>query len=152
MMKIKNLWKQFISSSSLYPVLAAAAMIILILFIWISYSAKHTIRGHAYAGEERLCSGTAYLYKVYDKTEPIDTVKLIQTVRIDAKGFYQFTGINDGSYVIRVIPAPGTEAMKNFLPSFYDQDSEESKANLIKVEKDDPTIDIHLLPEVRVWL
>jgi hypothetical protein len=139
----------FIHSSRFYPVLAVAAMLVLILFIWISYSDKHTIRGHAYAGEGRLCKGTAYLYKVIDKAEPVDSGlgKPVQTVRVDMKGFYQFTGISQGNYVIKVAPDSGSEAIRNFLPSFYDQNSEEKKANLVRIGKEDPTIDIHLQPK-----
>jgi len=147
-MRLVGRGRQFFHSSSLYPVLAVSAILILLVFIWISYSAKHTIRGHAYAGEERLCRGTAYLFTVADKAEPIDTgkTKLIQKVKVDAKGFYQFTGISQGEYLILVVPDTGTEAMKNFLPSYYDQDSEEYNANLVRIRQEDPTLDIHLQP------
>jgi len=147
--KMMNLFvriRQWGFSSGLNPVAGTAAIILLILFIWISYSHKHNISGHAYAGESRICKGIALLYQVYDKTEPIDTVKLIMTVRVDGKGFYQFSGIKDGSYLIKVIPGQGSEAIKNYQPSFYDQDRDLSKANVIRVKTEDPVIDIHLLP------
>jgi len=74
--------------------------------------------------------------------------KPVQTVRVDMKGFlYQFTGISQGNYVIKVAPDSGSEAIRNFLPSFYDQNSEEKKANLVRIGKEDPTIDIHLQPK-----
>jgi hypothetical protein len=51
------------------------------------------------------------------------------------------------NYVIKVAPDSGSEAIRNFLPSFYDQNSEEKKANLVRIGKEDPTIDIHLQPK-----
>ena len=133
-------------SRQLYPVLASAAMLLLLVMIWFSYSHKHSIRGHAYAGESRLCKGTAYLFKVYDKAKPFDTVTLVQSVPIDIKGFYQFSGIDHGNYLVRVNPVPGTDAMRNYIPAFFDQDSASAEANLVRIEKEDPTIDIRLIP------
>jgi hypothetical protein len=133
-------------SRNLYPLLASAAMILLIIIIWASYSNKHSIRGHAYAGETRICRGTAFLFKVYDRTKPLDTVKLIQSVPVDNNGYYQFSGLVHGTYMIRINPLPGTEITRNFIPSFYDQDSAASEVNLIKIDGEDPTIDIHLVP------
>jgi len=134
-------------SRNLYPLLATAAMVFLLLIVWFSYSHKHSINGHAYAGESRICTGTVYLFKVYDKVKPYDTVMLIQTVPVDNKGFYQFLGIDHGNYFIRVNPFPGSEITRNFIPSFYDQDSATGEATIIKIEKEDPTLDVHLLPK-----
>jgi len=144
---IKAVFKGFGHSCYLYPLLASAAMVLLFVLIWFSYSHKHNIHGHAYAGEARMCMGTAYLFKVYDKVKPFDTVRLVQTVPVDNNGFYQFRGIDNGSYFIRVNPLPGTETTRTFTPSFYDQDSASAQANIIKIEEEDPTVDIHLLPK-----
>ncbi|MCX6287037.1 MAG: hypothetical protein NTY96_07980 [Bacteroidetes bacterium] len=137
----------FSHSRNLYPLLAAAAMVLLFIMIWFSYSHKHNIRGHAYAGEVRICKGTAYLFKVYDKVKPYDTVLLLQSVPVDGNGYYQFNGIDHGNYFIRINPLPGTDVTRNFIPSFYDQDAASSEANVIKIESEDPTVDIHLLPK-----
>lgn len=134
-------------SRNLYPLLATAAMVLLLVMIWFSYSNKHFIRGHAYAGESRLCKGTAFLFRVYDKVKPFDTVTLIQSVPVDASGFYQFSGIDHGNYFLRINPAPGSEITRSFMPSFFDQDSASAEANLIRIEKEDPSVDIHLLPK-----
>jgi len=133
-------------SGRLYPLLATAAMVLLLFIMWFSYSHKHNIRGHAYAGETRICMGTAYLFKVYDKVKPYDTVLLVQSVPVDNKGFYQFHGVDQGNYFIRINPLPGTEVIRNYIPSFYDQDSVASEANIIRIETEDPTIDVHLVP------
>jgi hypothetical protein len=130
----------------LFPLLATAAMILLLIIIWASYSNKHSIRGHAYAGEARICRGTAFLFKVYDKAKPYDTVKLIQSEPVDDNGYYQFSGLVHGNYMIRINPLPGTETTRNFIPSFYDQDSTTAEVNVIRIDGEDPTVDIHLIP------
>lgn len=147
MASLKRRLAEFGHSHGLYPMLATAAMILLLLIIWFSYSNKHSIRGHAYAGETRICMGTAYLFKVYDKVKPYDTVRLIQSVPVDDKGFYQFHGLDHGNYFIRINPLPGTEVTRNFRPSFYEQDSAGADANIIKIETEDPTVDVHLVPK-----
>ncbi|MCX6283103.1 MAG: hypothetical protein NTW31_02545 [Bacteroidetes bacterium] len=136
----------FYHSRNLYPLLAAAAMVLLLVMIFVSYSNKHSIRGHAYAGEARICMGTAYLFKVYDKAKPLDTLKLVQSVSVDNNGFYQFSGIDNGNYLIRINPLPGSEITRNFMPSYYDQDSAFREAIVIKIQNEDPTVDIHLIP------
>ncbi len=141
-----NKLANFGNSPRLYPLLASAAMILLLIIIWTSYSNKHSIQGHAYAGETRICRGTAYLFKVYDKVKPWDTVRLIKSVPVDDNGFYQFGGLNHGNYMIRINPLPGAEITRNFMPSFNDQDSAAAKVNIIKIDREDPTVDIHLVP------
>jgi len=143
---IRGLRTIFRNSPRLYPFLAMAATVLLLALIWFSYSDKHTISGHAYAGDSRMCRGTAFLFKVYDKAKPLDTVLMVQSVPIDEKGFYQFFHIDHGQYLIRVNPLPGSEITKNFLPSYYDQDSASAEANVIHIEKEDPTADIRLIP------
>jgi hypothetical protein len=133
-------------SGKLYPLLATAAMILLLIIIWASYSNKHSIRGHAYAGETRISRGSAFLFRVYDKVKPWDTVKLVQSVPVDANGYYQFNGLVHGNYMVRINPWPGTEITRYYLPSCYNQDSAGAEVNLIRIEGDDPTIDIHLVP------
>jgi len=142
----RSIVDHLIRSRQLYPVMASAAMVLLLMMIWFSYSHKHVISGHAYAGESRLCRGTAFLFKVYDKVKPYDTVKLIRAVPVDAKGFFQFSDIDHGNYLIRINPVAGSEEMRSFIPAFFNQDSAFTEANLVRVEKDDPTIDIRLIP------
>jgi len=145
MAALKNRLAGFGNSGKLYPLLATAATVLLLIIIWASYSNKHSIRGHAYAGESRICRGTAFLFKVYDKVKPWDTVKLIQSVTVDANGFYQFSGLVHGNYMIRINPLSGTDITRNFMPSFYDQDSVTSEVNLIRIDGEDPTVDIRLV-------
>ncbi len=137
----------FYHSRNLYPILAAAAMVLLLIMIYFSYSNKHSIRGHAYAGEARICMGTAYLFKVYDKAKPLDTVKLIRSVLVDNNGFYQFSGIDNGHYLIRINPLAGSEITRNYIPSYYNQDSASGEAMVIRIQNEDPTFDIHLIPK-----
>ncbi|MCX6280932.1 MAG: hypothetical protein NTU51_03145 [Bacteroidetes bacterium] len=144
---LKERFSVFSRSPNLYPLLATAAMVLLLIMIWFSYSHKHNISGHAYAGETRISRGTAFLFQVYDKAKPYDTVILIQTAPVDNNGYYRFSGIIHGNYFLRVNPLPGTDITKNFMPSFYNQDSASSEAVIIKVDNDDPTVDIHLLPK-----
>jgi len=143
---LKHRLTGFSRSRNLYPLLAAAAMILLLLVTWFSYSHKHNIHGHAYAGEARLCMGTAYLFKVYDKVKPYDTVMLIQSAPVDNNGYYQFVGVDQGNFLIRINPLPGSDITRNFIPSFYDQGSSSAEANVIKIDQEDPSVDIHLIP------
>lgn len=145
--RLARMFRGLRHSRNLYPLLASAAMILLLFVIWFSYSHKHCIRGHAYAGESRICKGTAYLFRVYDKSKPLDTVLMIGSVPVDDNGFYQFSGVGNGNYLIRINPLPGSETTWKYLPSFYDQDSLRSEANIIRVDQDDPTVDIRLIPK-----
>jgi len=125
----------------------AAAVMLFLVIIWFSSGNHSTIRGHAYAGELRLCKGTAYLFRVEDKALPFDSLKNIRSSEIDEKGYYQFSQIKSGKYLVRISPQEFSEGYKHFLSSWYDQHISPDSAHLIMIGAEDLTVDVHLLPK-----
>jgi hypothetical protein len=143
--RVKHTLNTFRSSPQFYPWLGVAATLLLVILIWASYSERHRISGHAYAGDSRLTSGTAYLFRVYDREKPYDTVMLLQKARIDQQGYYSFPGIEDGKYLVRINPLPGSEISLGYLPSFFGQKSDSTEATLIMISREDPVADVYLI-------
>ncbi len=119
---------------------------LLLGLVWFSSGEHFALRGHAYSGELRLCRGTAYLFKVEDKAKPFDSLKNIRSSDIDEQGYYEFSRIEPGKYLVRVAPMRNTEGHKKFHPSWYDQQIAPDSAQVIHVESSDMTVDVHLLP------
>lgn len=126
--------------------MTVGAIVIFLALVWFASGENYSLRGHAYSGEKRLCRGTAYLFKVEDKTKPFDSLVNIRSSDIDDNGYYQFFRIESGKYLVRISPVEHSEGHQNFLPSWYDQHISPDSAHLILVEKEDLTIDVHLLP------
>ena len=131
----------------LYAVLAAASVIIFLLIVFFTSSNKLTIRGHAYAGEIPLCRGTAVLFKVADKVEPIDSLQQHGSVSLNEKGFYRFTKVNPGKYLIRVVPLWNSEQDKYYHSSWNDQHIVPELSHVIPVESEDLIVDVYLMPK-----
>jgi len=126
--------------------LTTVVVILFLAVVWFASGNRNNIRGHAYAGEQRLCRGTAYLFRVDDKARPYDSLKNIRTCDVDENGYYQFSRIGSGKYLIRISPQQNSEGQKRFLASWYDQLMNPDFAHLIQVDAEDLTIDVHLLP------
>jgi len=125
---------------------AMAAIILFLLFMWFSYGNHRIIRGHAYAGDERLMRGTAYLFRVEDKARPFDSVRHYLSATVDEKGSYKFINVAPGKYLLRVVPDAASGISKNFQPSWFDQREGPEEAHLIHVGSEDLFVDVHLVP------
>jgi hypothetical protein len=142
-----------ISGSSLFPqrlmrryiALATASVLLFLAVVYFASDDQHAIRGHAYAGETRLCGGTAILFRITDKTEPWDSVNHYRSALIDENGYYTFSGVAWGNYLLRIMPEEHSEESKNFLPSWFDQHDRPDSSHVIAISTDDINADVHLM-------
>lgn len=130
----------------IYAMVSAAAIILFLLFMWFSYGNHRIIRGHAYAGEEKLIRGTAYLFRVEDKARPFDSVRHYLSSVVDEEGSYKFINVAPGNYLLRVVPDGASPVSKKFQPSWFDQRENPMEAHLIQVRSEDLFVDVHLIP------
>jgi len=126
---------------------AAFALILFLVLVWMFAPGHRAISGSAWAGEERLCKGTACLYKVDDITAPFDSVKEYRKVSVSEKGQYRFPEVGMGRYLLKVVPEEGSEHSGSHKPSWYDQRSAEDDPLLIEVGEQDLVVNIVLQPK-----
>jgi hypothetical protein len=125
----------------------AVSVILFLFFMWFAYGNHRSIRGHAYAGEIKLCRGTAYLFKIEDKAKPYDSVKHYSSALVDDNGSYKFMNVAPGKYLLRIVPEESTSFYKNYQPSWFDQHESPEEAHLIEVKSEDQEVDVHLVAE-----
>jgi hypothetical protein len=128
--------------------IVAASLVILIASLLIFYllaEKDYDIAGQVFAGESHLCRGTAVLFEVTDVAEPRDSVRHYRSARVDERGFFRFSNIKRGNYLIRINPDHGSEASIHFKPSWYDQDESSEVSDLIRIADNDFRADIHLV-------
>ena len=128
-----------------YLTAVAVVITLLLVIIYFGSTDRHAIRGHAYTGETRLCKGTAVLFKVTDKAMPWDSVTQYRSSVIDNDGRYQFSKVENGQYLLRIVPEGNTEASVRFQPSWYDQHGNSDSCHLIILNKEDINADVHLM-------
>lgn len=124
---------------------AAASLLIFLAVVYFGTGGRHVVRGHAYAGDTRLCRGTAFLFIVKDKVAPFDSVEHYRSAVIDEQGFYSFPRITNGRYLLRISPAEGSEVTENYQASWFDQHESPDSAHLVIVGAGDVNADVHLL-------
>lgn len=126
---------------------AIAAMAVILFFATIYFLSldRHIVKGHAYTGDRRLVSGTAILFNVRDKSRPWDSVDYYRRVPVDGNGYFYFSGVDRGSYLLRVEPGTQPENADQCVASWYDMHSDPSHSNLIVVSGDDIRTDVHLI-------
>jgi len=127
-----------------YLTLGAVVVILLLAIVYFGSTDHHAIRGHAYTGETRLCRGTAVLFKVTDKAMPLDSVSQYRSALIDNNGLYQFSRVENGKYLLRIVPDGNSEAARKFLPSWFDQHTNSDSCHLIIINQEDVNADVHL--------
>ncbi len=128
-----------------YLVLAGTAVSLMLTMGYFGLSRHHMIRGHAYAGELRLCRGTAMLFEVADKTMAWDSVSYFRSAIIDDYGHFQFSHVRDGNYILRIAPERNSEAAKKFLPSWFDRCEKSDSCLVIHVNTSDVNVEAHLI-------
>jgi hypothetical protein len=146
-----DFWSKVIALHRTHPrsVRIAALVTVLLLIVVLTVIRLTSrdyqmIHGSAWAGEERLCRGTAYLFKVDDKILPYDTVRQYQSVPINEKGQYCFPQVEPGRYLLQVSPDETSAHSQTFIPSWFDQRSPKESPKLIEVIDEDLMINLIL--------
>jgi hypothetical protein len=121
-----------------------AAIILLLAAGYLFLGNQRSVGGHAYADETRLCRGTATLYSVGDKMKPYDSVKAYSTVNVDGDGYYFFNKVEQGQYMLLVVPELSSPHAQTHKPSWFDHQSGTGDAHIISVGKNDLMVDVHL--------
>ena len=150
--KTESFWSRLAAFSVLpyrqpgfYFALGGMAVILFLAVVYLASDDHHMVKGHAYAGEIRLCRGTAVLFKVSDKSMPWDSATQYRSAAIDEKGHYQFPKVEQGNYLLCITPDANSEASKKFLPSWFDQHANSDSCHLIMIEDTDVDADVHLM-------
>jgi hypothetical protein len=128
-----------------YFALGGMAVILFLAVVYLASDDHHAVKGHAYAGDVRLCRGTAVLFKVADKSMPWDSATQYRSAAIDDKGHYQFPEVEHGKYLLCITPVGNSEASKKFLPSWFDQHANSDSCHLIVIDDADVDADVHLM-------
>jgi hypothetical protein len=128
-----------------YFILGGVAFSLFLTVIYLGSGGSFAIRGHAYAGEARLCRGVAGLFQVNDKTMPWDSVEYYRSAVIDNSGHFQFSKVNSGHYLLRISPEQNSETAAKFLPAWFDRHESSDSCQLITINRGDVNIDAHLL-------
>ncbi|MEI7724787.1 MAG: hypothetical protein WCK09_06755 [Bacteroidota bacterium] len=155
--KPESLWNRITTFSffkemkpGFYFALGGGVVMLFLAIVYLGSSDRYTIHGHAYAGELRLCRGTAVLFRVADKSMPWDSASHYRTAMIDVNGHYQFPKVESGKYLLRIAPDENSEAAKTFRPSWFDQHENPDSCHLIIVENDDENADVHLMSKSKI--
>lgn len=148
----RSLWDQIVFFPKNAPrlfrfgiAIAAASVVIFFISLYFGSGGKHMLRGHAYAGEARLCRGTAYLFRVNDKSSPLDSIEHVRSARVNEHGAYYFSGVEPGKYLLRVSPDASSEMALKYHASWHEQHQESDSAHLLIIESGDVHADVHLV-------
>ena len=128
-----------------YVALGGVFIFVFLAVVYFTAKDQHTITGHAYAGEARLSRGVAVLFRVDDRLKPWDSVSHYRSALIDDKGYYKFSGVDPGTYLLRIAPEESSELSKHYLPSWFDQHENPDSSHTIVISADDFRADVHLL-------
>jgi len=130
-----------------YITLGSVAIGLVAITVYLGPMRHYVIRGHAFAGEKRLCRGTAELFKVSDKTLPWDSVGHYSSAIIDNYGHFQFSRVRNGKYLLRTSPEKNSDAASCYLSTWFDRHERSDSADLIIVERGDINADARLIPK-----
>ena len=136
--------------SGFYLVMGGVAVILFLAVVYIASGDRHSVHGHAYSGDVRLCRGTAVLFQVADKAMPWDSATHYRSAIIDENGQYKFHQVESGKYLLRIAPEGNSEAAKKFLPSWFDQHENADSCHLIIIKNEDVSADVHLIPNSEI--
>ncbi len=130
---------------SFYFALSSAAIIFFVGILYFGSGGHATVRGHAYAGAERLTQGTSVLFEVADQAMPWDSVTYYRSAKVDHYGHFQFTKVDAGRYLMRVDPGGNSELASAYLPTWFDRHAAADSGRLIMINRGDVNLDAHLL-------
>ncbi|MFZ4521668.1 MAG: hypothetical protein ACOYNC_08185 [Bacteroidales bacterium] len=149
-----NLWQRIIGHLHLkslplgvYLAFGGISGCLVLGMVYLDYKNHSSIRGHAYAGDLRLHSGSAELFQVDDKTMPWDSATYYRSAIIESSGDFQFTKIAAGNYILRIAPERNSETAGSFQPSWFENCTEPDSCRLIEIRKGDVNVEAHLMPK-----
>jgi hypothetical protein len=150
--KSLNFWERFTGEALFqerqlrrFAAVAGVAIFLSLAVIYFASSDRHVVKGHAYAGEARLCRGIAVLFLVGDKLQPWDSVTHYRSSMVDENGNFKFPNVEPGTYLLRIAPEHNSEASKKFMPSWFDQHEHPDSSHVIHIVTDDVNADVHLM-------
>lgn len=128
-----------------YVAFGGAVIIVFLAVVYFTAKNQYAITGHAYAGEARLCRGIAVLFRVDDRIKPWDSVSHYRSALIDDRGYYKFSSVEPGKYLLRIAPEESSELSKHYLPSWFDQHENPDSSHAIVILSEDFRADVHLM-------
>ncbi len=123
----------------------AASLLILLAVLYFDDSERHIVSGHAYAGDARLCRGTAFLFRINDKTKPFDSLEHFRSAVVNDQGFFRFQDISEGKFLLRVSPDGESAMGQKYHASWHVQHSSPDSAHIVVVGPQDVCADVHLV-------
>ena len=145
-------WKSLLKFSlladmpvSFYLAVSGAALGLFLTIVYFGSSGHHAVRGHAYAGPVRLSAGSAALFRVEDKAMPWDSVTHFRSANIDRYGHFQFSGVPEANYLLRIAPDRNSETGRNYMPTWFDRHETADSCRLIIMHGSDINLDPCLL-------
>ncbi|MDP1622921.1 MAG: hypothetical protein Q8M08_11360 [Bacteroidales bacterium] len=128
-----------------YLIMGGFTFSLFVTIIYLSSDNHHAIRGHAYAGDVRLHSGSAELFQVADNVLPWDSATHYRSAIIDKYGHFQFLRVKAGKYLLRVAPDRNSDQAKMYLSSWYDRFEKSDSCKPILLSDNDINVEVHLI-------
>ena len=97
--------------------------------------------GRVYAGDNYIESGFAYGYRLVE-----DTVVAIYAEMVGPEGWYEFTGLAAGHYIVKAEPSPSSIYYGDYLPTYYGDVLHWEDAAIIELAGSTDGKHIHLVP------
>ena len=128
-----------------YLTVAGAGLVFLSGIIGFSTCGRHEVRGHAYAGHQRLKGGMADLFSLADSALPWDSVTHYRSAYINPTGHFRFPRVKQGRYLLRVAPASEVDPSGRFDPAWLGGQSSSDSAAPVSVGDQDVMVEVRLL-------
>ena len=118
----------------LYPAFTVVGLALIALFIWIGVKPSHHIQGRAWVDQAELSRGTAFLFRVFDREKPFDSVRYHGKVELDSTGHFSFPRIPSGTYLLRVHVHPDSPYSHSYNHGYYRDQLHWNQATLIHTD------------------
>lgn len=109
--------------------------------VMVGMESYFDIGGHIYSGYFPIDYGYAYLYKMNDLNQP----EPIDTTEINQYGYYYFYQIIEGNYMVKARLRENSAEYGNFIPTYYGDVYDWSKATIMEVDDKYMAYHIHLI-------
>ncbi|MFH1297033.1 MAG: hypothetical protein ABIJ04_07150 [Bacteroidota bacterium] len=118
----------------LYPAITVVGLVLIALFIWMGVRPSHHIKGNAFADQEELSRGTAYLFRVDDREKPLDSVRFYGKRELDSTGHFSFRHVPSGAYLLRVHVHPDSPYSPAYHHGYYRDQLHWNQSTLIHTD------------------
>jgi hypothetical protein len=99
--------------------------------------------GRVFAGENPIESGFAYWYKLVE-----ETIVDIDADLVGVEGWFEFTNLSAGNYIIKAEPSPTSIYYGDYLPTYYGDVIHWEDATVFNLVQSTDDIQIHLVPVI----